>query len=320
MKLTKKKNQKQTSKKTVTLVTQSPGIDFQHVDFIYHPKTVFAFQALRNINLKLYRGGIIGIAGSTGCGKSTLIQHANGLFTPTKGVVCARGVTITAHKRKIKNIKILRQRVGLVFQYAEQQLFEDTVLKDVCFGPVQFGKSRPQAEKLAAKYLKIVGLDKSYLSRSPFNLSGGEKRRVAIAGVLAIEPQTIILDEPTAGLDPKGRNHLLQILRELVTKKPDLQIIIVSHNMDDLLATVDYLVVMQDGAIIAQDTPFNIFQQHKLVAHARLKLPLIYRFITDLQKQGLSFPVDQIRTLDDVALSIATTFGDSRKREALPQS
>ena len=220
-------------------------INFDHVFYTYSKKTPFEQVGLEDINLSFNDYKFIALVGHTGSGKSTLVQHITGLLLPDKGVVHVDDYVITPKKKENKNIKKIRENVGLVFQFPEYQLFEDTVLKDVAFGPKNFGVSEKETIERAKSAILKVGLDESYFERSPFDLSGGEKRRVAIAGIIAIKPKVLILDEPTAGLDPQGSKKMMQLFCEI--NKNGTQIIMVTHDMDLVLEYADHVLVMKDG-------------------------------------------------------------------------
>ena len=290
--------------KVTAPATNSNVIEFDKLWFTYSPQTSYSHTALKDVSLKLNRLEIIGVTGATGCGKSTLVQHVNGLLKPTRGQIRTHGMTITAKTRKIRRVKELRRKVSLVFQYAENQLFEDTVLKDLVFGPTQFGQDRKTAEKLARYYIKLVGLDQSYLLRSPFNLSGGEKRRVAIAGVLAIQATTLVLDEPTAGLDPQGTQKFLAIFKKLGHQTKRRRLIIVGHNLDHLLSICDRLVVLNAGRVVADGVPAQILSDRPLLEKLGLTPPLLYDFAAKLTAQGLDLSQFQIRTIADLVAAI----------------
>lgn len=216
---------KLSSKKNLTkFVSDSDLIKFEHLSYVYNPKSPYEFQALDDVNVTIDTREIIGIIGSTGSGKSTFVQHLNGLLTPSSGTLHTHGYTISEKTKKIRNVKGLRRRVGLVFQFPEYQLFEETVRKDIMFGPIQLGVNKATAALSAEKYIKLVGLPQSCKDRSPFALSGGQKRRVAVAGILAMEGGTLILDEPTAGLDPQGERDFINLFLKL-NKKDNKRII-----------------------------------------------------------------------------------------------
>ena len=219
------------------------SIKIEHLNYVYSAGTAYEKQALKDICLEIPHGEFVGVIGHTGSGKSTLIQHLNGLIRATSGALYYNGENIYEDGY---NMKALRNQVGLVFQYPEHQLFEVDVLSDVCFGPKNQGLSKEECEKRAREALKLVGLKEKYYDASPFELSGGQKRRVAIAGVLAMEPQVLILDEPTAGLDPKGRDEILDQIAYL-HKKRNLTVILVSHSMDDIAKYADRIIVMNQG-------------------------------------------------------------------------
>ncbi len=231
------------------------SIELKNVTYTYSPETAYEIHALKNINLVIPDGQFMGIIGHTGSGKSTLIQHFNALIRPTSGTILYNGEDIWEEKYDRRK---LRSEVGLVFQYPEHQLFESDVLSDVCFGPMNQGLSREEAEKEARKALAHVGFKEEYFSKSPFELSGGQKKRVAIAGVLAMNPKILILDEPTAGLDPKGRDDILDQI-QLLHKMRGITIILVSHSMEDIAKYVERLVVMNHGEAVFDDTPRRYF-------------------------------------------------------------
>ena len=220
-------------------------IRFKQVDFTYQPNTPFEQRALFDINLTIQDGSYTAIVGHTGSGKSTLLQHLNALVKPTKGQVTI-GERVITPETDNKNLKPIRKKVGIVFQFPEAQLFEETVERDIAFGPKNFGVSDEEAKKLAKKMLDLVGLDEKYLQHSPFELSGGQMRRVAIAGVLAMEPEVLVLDEPTAGLDPKGRKEMMEMFSRL-HKEHNMTIVLVTHLMDDVANYADHVIVLEKG-------------------------------------------------------------------------
>ena len=229
------------------------------VNYVYSQGTAYEIQALKNINLKIEDGEFIGIIGHTGSGKSTLIQHLNGLTKATSGAIYYNGADIYDEGY---NLKELRSKVGLVFQYPEHQLFETTIFEDVCFGPKNQGLTKEEAELRAFAALKSVGLPEEVYYYSPFDLSGGQKRRVAIAGVLAMQPEVLILDEPTAGLDPKGRDEILDQVAKL-HKERGITVILVSHSMEDVAKYVDRIIVMNQGSVMFDDIPKSVFAHYK---------------------------------------------------------
>jgi len=274
-------------------------IIFNNVSYIYNLKTVYEVYALKEIFLKIKPKIITAIIGSTGSGKSTLIQHMNGLLIPSKGEIVINNFKILASKKKIKDIKRLRKAIGVVFQFPENQLFEDTVQKDIMFGSLNMGVSKNEALKKAKKYLSLVQMDLKYLNSSPFNLSGGQKRRVAIAGILALEGNTIILDEPTAGLDPDGEKSFLKMFKTFNVEN-NKRIIFISHNMDHVLEIADDVIVMDKGKIKFHASPFEIFQNKKLINDLNLKQPKIYRFINKLKEKGFCFGDQKIKNINQL--------------------
>lgn len=266
------------------------SIELKNVMYTYSPGTSYEIHALKDINLKIPDGQFIGVIGHTGSGKSTLIQHFNALIKPTSGIICYNGEDIWAEKYDRRK---LRSEVGLVFQYPEHQLFENDVLSDVCFGPMNQGLSREEAEKQAVQALLQVGFKEKNFGKSPFELSGGQKKRVAIAGVLAMNPKILILDEPTAGLDPKGRDDILDQIAEL-HKARGITIILVSHSMEDIAKYVERLIVMNKGEVAFDDTPKNVFAHYKELEQMGLAAPQITYIMHALKENGLL--VDQNAT------------------------
>lgn len=243
----------------------------------------FQAVALRNINLEIRKGEFIGLIGHTGCGKTTLIQHFNGLLTPTSGKVYIEGVDI--HQKGV-NLKSIRQKIGLVFQYPENQLFEETVFEEIAFGPKQLGLSEEEIKKRVYETLALVDLDASYAERSPFSLSGGEMRRIALASILALKPQMLVLDEPTANLDPQGRNKILSEIKA-IHDNYGITILLVSHNMEKIAEMVDRLLVMNKGEIILDGSPRQIFAQHaEELIGIGLALPQVSQCLYELKKRG----------------------------------
>lgn len=255
----------------------------------YSPGTPYAIKALTDVILEIDDGETVGIIGHTGSGKSTLIQHFNGLLKPTSGHIEVQGINIG---EKGTNLRLLRQKVGLVFQYPEHQLFEETVLADVAFGPKNLGIDKKHLEQRVRDALAAVELDLDAIGdRSPFELSGGQMRRVAIAGVLAMEPEILILDEPTAGLDPRARNEILSHLRRIQQHR-GLTLVIVSHSMDEIAAMVDRIIVMDHGTVHAQGTPRQIFARGDALRDIGLDVPPLTRLMLELNKRGLKVPTD----------------------------
>ena len=273
---------------------------FEKVDFEYSPGTPFAFQALKNINLELAEGKMTAIIGATGSGKTTLVQHLNALLLPSKGTVNVLDFQINAGK-KFTEVKKLRHQVGLVFQFAEYQLFEETILKDVCFGPLNFGVEEKEAETIARRCLKTVGIDPADYEKSPLELSGGQKRRVAIAGILAMRPKVLVLDEPTAGLDPQGAQTMMELFRK-INKEEGITVLIVTHNMEHVLEFCDEVVVMEKGELLMQTDIRTFFENYEYMEKANINPPAIIRFKELLRKNGLEISSD---VLDIEALASA---------------
>lgn len=273
-------------------------LDLTHT---YQIKSPLEQEALKNINLTLEDGKYIAIVGHTGSGKSTLVEHFNGLLFPTSGEVHIDDYISNNKKRKNKKELLkLREKVGLVFQFPEYQLFEETVLKDVMFGPKNFKVDIETAKNRAIEALRQVGLDDSYFERSPFELSGGEKRRVAIAGILAMEPKILVLDEPTAGLDPLGAKEILNLLKRL--HESGKTIIIVTHDMDIVLNEVEDVVLLKDGQLIRHDDHIKIFEEN--LEDLSLEIPVSYKFITFLNEHGYHLDVKDSKDVLKLAKSI----------------
>lgn len=279
------------------------SIIVDHVNYIYGADTALKVEALKDINLNIPDGQFIGLIGHTGSGKSTLVQHLNGLLKPTSGAIYFNGQDIGD---KDYNLKTLRSKVGLVFQYPEHQLFEIDVFSDVCFGPKNLGLDKKEVEIRAYTALKQVGLEDEYFYQSPFELSGGQKRRVAIAGVLAMNPDILILDEPTAGLDPKGRDDILDQIARL-RQETGKTIILVSHSMEDVAKYVDRLIVMNKGKVIYDDVPREVFRHFKELEEMGLAAPQVTYIMNELKSQGLQ--VDTMATtIEEAKKSILAMF------------
>jgi len=260
------------------------SITFKEVEHIYSENTPFAYHALKGVNLKITDQSFTAIIGQTGSGKSTLIQHINALLLPTSGSINIDEYLITATDKPSK-LKPLRKKAGLVFQFPEYQLFEETIEKDIIFGPMNFGVSEEEAKKIAHNVLKTVGLDESYLNKSPFDLSGGQKRR-AIAGILAMNPDILILDEPTAGLDPQGTNEMMSLFKRI--NESGKTIILVTHDMNHVLQYCDEVVVMNHGKVEKHDTVTNVFKDSEYLNSLGIDLPIITNFIIKLNNQGFN--------------------------------
>ncbi|MDO4313935.1 MAG: energy-coupling factor transporter ATPase [Eubacteriales bacterium] len=280
------------------------SIKIEHLNYVYSPGTAYEKQALKDICLEIPHGEFVGIIGHTGSGKSTLIQHLNGLIRATSGELYYNGENIYSENY---NMKALRSQVGLVFQYPEHQLFEVDVLSDVCFGPKNQGLSKEECEKRAREALKLVGLKEKYYQSSPFELSGGQKRRAAIAGVLAMQPKVLILDEPTAGLDPKGRDDILDQIAYL-HKKSDLTVILVSHSMEDIAKYADRIIVMNHGKVMYNDTPKKVFAHYKELEEVGLAAPQVTYIMHELKEKGIDVNV-AATTVEEAADSIMEVLG-----------
>ncbi|MBO1515329.1 energy-coupling factor ABC transporter ATP-binding protein [Metabacillus bambusae] len=279
-------------------------ITIKNLEYRYQARTPFERLALYDINLSVKKGTYLSIIGHTGSGKSTILQHLNGLLKPTKGSIQIGEHIIEAGKKQ-KHLKVVRSLVGIVFQFPEHQLFEETVEKDIAFGPMNFGVSEEAAIIKARETLEIVGLPESILQKSPFDLSGGQMRRVAIAGVLAMGPEVLVLDEPTAGLDPRGRKEIMDLFYRL-QKEQNLTIILVTHSMEDAAKYSDEIIVMQKGTIEMHGTPKEIFSEADKLSALGLDLPETVKLQRQLMDRGLLFneipltideTVDQIKAL-----------------------
>ena len=262
------------------------GIILDNVSYTYQEGTPFASAALSDVSLTIEDGSYTAIIGHTGSGKSTILQLLNGLLVPTKGSVRVFDTLITSTSVN-KQIRQIRKQVGFVFQFAENQIFEETVLKDVAFGPQNFGVSVEEAEAIAREKLALVGIDESLFERSPFELSGGQMRRVAIAGILAMEPSILVLDEPTAGLDPIGRKELMALFKKL--HQDGITIVLVTHLMDDVAEFADQVYVMEKGKLVKGGKPSIVFQNVEFMEKIQLGVPKITRFAQRLVDRGISF-------------------------------
>ena len=262
------------------------GIILDNVSYTYQEGTPFASVALSDVSLTIEDGSYTAIIGHTGSGKSTILQLLNGLLVPTEGSVRVFDTLITSTSVN-KQIRQIRKQVGLVFQFAENQIFEETVLKDVAFGPQNFGVSVEEAEVIAREKIALVGIDESLFERSPFELSGGQMRRVAIAGILAMEPKILVLDEPTAGLDPIGRKELMTLFKKL--HQDGITIVLVTHLMDDVAEFADQVYVMEKGKLVKSGKPSLVFQNVEFMEKIQLGVPKITRFAQRLAERGVSF-------------------------------
>ncbi len=275
------------------------SIKLEHIHYIYEADTAFPVHATDDVSLEIQDGEFIALIGHTGSGKSTLIQHMNGLIRPTSGVIYYNGKNIADEDFSMKE---LRSKVGLVFQYPEHQLFEIDVFTDVCFGPKNLGLPKEEIEQRAKDALKMVGMDESYYTQSPFELSGGQKRRVAIAGVLAMKPEVLILDEPTAGLDPRGRDEILDQIAEL-HKKSHMTIILVSHSMEDVARYAQRLIVMNKGKVVFDAAPAEVFRQYKQLEAIGLAAPQVTYIAHALKEHGFEINTD-VTTIEEAKQEI----------------
>ena len=262
------------------------GIALENVSFTYQEGTPLASTALSDVSLTIEDGSYTALIGHTGSGKSTILQLLNGLLVPSKGSVRVFDTLITSTSKN-KDIRQIRKQVGLVFQFAENQIFEETVLKDVAFGPQNFGVSEEDAEQIAREKLALVGIDESLFDRSPFELSGGQMRRVAIAGILAMEPAILVLDEPTAGLDPLGRKELMNLFKKL--HQSGMTIVLVTHLMDDVAEYANQVYVMEKGRLVKGGKPSDVFQDVVFMEEVQLGVPKITAFCKRLADRGVSF-------------------------------
>ena len=295
-------------------------IKLEHINYIYEPNKPSETIALRDINLLFEEHCFTALIGKTGSGKSTLLQHFNGLILPSSGKITVNDYVIDMtleykkngkvnsskmkkkHKKKLKEIKTLRKKVGIVFQFPEYQIFEETVLKDVAYGPKNFGLSEEEANNVAKDALKLTGLDESYFERSPFELSGGEKRRVAIAGILALKPDVLVLDEPTVGLDAYGEANLMKLICDLYDK--GTSIILATHNMDVVLSYAKRAIVLEKGEVVYDSTPLDLFQNTPFISSSSIEPPKVFRFALDLIKAGLPINLSNVKDCKSLAKEI----------------
>lgn len=280
------------------------SIKVKNVSYTYSEGMAYEVHALKDVNLEIPDGQFVGLIGHTGSGKSTLIQHLNGLLRATEGKIYFNGKDIYGDKYPMRE---LRSKVGLVFQYPEYQLFETDVLKDVCFGPRNLGYSQKEAEEKAKRALRMVGMGEEYDSSSPFELSGGQKRRVAIAGVLAMDPEVLILDEPTAGLDPRGRDEILDQISYLKRER-GITVILVSHSMEDVARYMDRLIVMNQGQVRFDGTPKEVFRHYRELEEIGLAAPQVTYLMQELKEKGARVDTDAT-TVEEAADAIAAWLG-----------
>ena len=276
-------------------------IRFKQVGFAYQAGTPFEMRALHDVSFSVKDGSYVAIIGHTGSGKSTILQHLNALLKPTEGIVELGDKTIDSTTGN-KDLKPLRKKVGIVFQFPEAQLFEETVEKDIAFGPKNFGVSEEEALKIAAEVVKTVGLPEEVLKKSPFDLSGGQMRRVAIAGVLAMKPEVLVLDEPTAGLDPKGRLEMMEMFYKL-NKEQNMTIVLVTHQMNDVSDYADHVIVIESGNVVKEGSPKEVFSDASWLLEKQLGVPTTLAFVEKLKEKGWSTDKMPL-TLDELANAI----------------
>ena len=284
-----------------------PILQVQNLNYIYSVGTPFQHQALKDVSFCVNRGEFIGIIGHTGSGKSTLMQQLNGLLKPTSGQILMDGQDIWSDKKLTRQARF---RVGLVFQYPEYQLFEETVYKDIAFGPKNMGLSPDEIDRRVRESAAIVGLTEAQLQVSPFDLSGGQKRRVAIAGVIAMEPEILILDEPTAGLDPKGREEILKNIEDY-RKKHNATVMMVSHSMDDVARLTERLLVMNGSELAMDGTPAEVFARAEELVQMGLNIPQVTRVFLELRAMGLD--VEPVYTIDQAVAALKAIRGGAAK-------
>ncbi len=283
-------------------------LETKDLTYIYSKGTNYELAAIRDINLSIEKGELVGIIGHTGSGKSTLIQHFNGILKATSGTVLLDGTDIWQDKSKIRNVRF---KVGVCFQYPEYQLFEETVYKDIAFGPKNMGLDEKEIDRKVRQVCEFVGLDESYFEKSPFDLSGGEKRRVAIAGIMAMEPEVLVLDEPCAGLDPKGRNVILDLICEY-RKKTGSTVLVVSHSMEDISKIATKILVMNDSKLAFYDTVENVFAKSDELIEMGLNIPEITKLFLKLKKAGYDVRTD-IYTLEQAEKELLALAGRGKK-------
>ena len=283
-------------------------LETKDLTYIYSKGTNYELAAIRDINLSIEKGELVGIIGHTGSGKSTLIQHFNGILKATSGTVLLDGTDIWQDKSKIRNVRF---KVGVCFQYPEYQLFEETVYKDIAFGPKNMGLDEKEIDRKVRQVCEFVGLDESYFEKSPFDLSGGEKRRVAIAGIMAMEPEVLVLDEPCAGLDPKGRNVILDLICEY-RKKTGSTVLVVSHSMEDISKIATKILVMNDSKLAFYVTVENVFAKSDELIEMGLNIPEITKLFLKLKKAGYDVRTD-IYTLEQAEKELLALAGRGKK-------
>ncbi|MDS0526767.1 energy-coupling factor transporter ATPase [Clostridium sp. SHJSY1] len=285
------------------------SIKIENLTHIYMPKGPFEKIALDNVNIEIKDGEFVALIGHTGSGKSTLIQHMNGLLDATSGKIIIDGIDITKKGVKLTDV---RKKVGLVFQYAEYQLFEESIAKDIAFGPQNLGLTEDEIKERVKSSMEMVGLDyETYKDKSPFDLSGGQKRRVAIAGVIAMKPKTLILDEPTAGLDPKGREDILSQIKKL-HKEYGMTIILVSHSMEDVAKIAEKVIVMNHGKVALQGTPEEVFKEIETLENIGLGVPQVTYLMKALKNKGFNV-CENLYTIEQARKELLSILGQSNK-------
>ena len=277
-------------------------ITFSHLNYVYSPKTPLEYGALKDINLEIKDNSFTMLVGHTGSGKSTLAQQINALLTPTSGEVNVNGIIVDKNVKKLKNIKELRKGVGLVFQFPEYQLFEETVLKDVSFGPKNFGVSNEEAITLAKEALNLVGISEDLFEKSPFELSGGQKRRVAIAGIITLKPKVLILDEPTAGLDPQGSREMMKLFSKI--HESGTTIIMITHDMDNVIRYASDVVVLSKGEVIKTCKPYELFLDENVFSKLSIEEPLVITMAKRLNQNGYHIALEEVRDIASLAFQI----------------
>ena len=278
------------------------SIKFENTSFVYQAGSPFSCVAVKDINLEIYDNEFVSIIGHTGSGKSTLAQLINSLLRPTEGKIIVGDFVVDSKEKQTKGLKNLKKYAGMVFQFPEYQLFEETVIKDVAFGPKNFGDDEETSLAKAKQALKLVGIDETLYEKSPFELSGGQKRRVAMAGIIALEPKILILDEPTAGLDPKGEKEIMELFKEI--HKQGTTIIMISHNMDNVLEYASRAIVMSNGEVVFDGKPIELFKQDNLISTYNIDAPKIVAFAKDLIKGGLNINIENIKDIDSLVAEI----------------